>query len=91
MRLEHRVDKKRYRLRAAAGSYWLLDMQQEGKVEQIPELNESGAMLWKLLEGGMTLQEAAQSVSHTYGIDLESAYADVSQFAEGLKAAGIEL
>lgn len=90
--MEHRVDEKRYRLRAAAGSYWLLDMQQEGKVEQIPvELNESGAMLWKLLESGMTLQEAAQSVSHTYGIDLESAYADVSQFAEGLKAAGIVL
>lgn len=86
------MKKKRYQLRAAAGNYWLLDMQQEGREEQCPvELNESGALLWGLMEKDMNLQEIALYLSENYEINIEDAKEDVTQFLEGLRRAGITL
>ena len=86
------MGEKRYRLRAAAGSYWLLDMQQDGREAKPPvELNESGAKLWELLEQGMDLQEIALFLSERYGIEEKEAEADAARFVEGLKTAGIAL
>ena len=82
----------RYRLRAAAGSYWLLDLWQDGRDAKPPlELNESGAMLWELMEQGMDLEEMALFVSEHYGIERQAARADAGQFVERLKLAGIAL
>ncbi len=86
------MDGKRYRLRAAAGSYWLLDLWQDGRAAKPPvELNESGAMFWELIEQGMDLQEMALFVSDHYGIAAQEAKLDAEQFMEGLKSAGIVL
>ncbi len=80
---------KRHRLREAAGSYWLLDMEQDGKHYKPPiELNESAAKIWELADGGAGVEEIAAYLSGQYGISRAEAAEDTRQFLEGLRAAG---
>lgn len=82
----------RYGIRKAAGSYWLLDMEQSGKhyIEPI-ELNESGARIWELAGRGMDISEIAGQLAGQYGIDAEIVKDDVRQFFAGLETAGVEI
>lgn len=79
-----------YTLRKAAGSYWLLDLAQDGKDYRRPlELNESGAFLWKMLCSGCSVEEAAAGLSREYKILFDDAKEDTMSFLGGLRAAGI--
>ncbi len=83
--------KSDYTLRKAAGSYWLLDLAQDGKDYRRPlELNESGALLWRLICTGSGVTEAAAELSREYGIVFDEARADTISFLESLKEAGID-
>lgn len=79
-------------LRKAAGSYWLLDMEQDGKQYKEPvELNESGAKIWRLACEGKSELAIAEYITEQYGIELMEAKEDVRQFLAGLEAAGITI
>lgn len=81
----------RYRLRRAAGSYWLLDLAQEGKYSVRPlPLNESGGLIWRLLEEGRSEAEAAERLAQEYGIPCDEALSDISRFLCQLRKQGIE-
>lgn len=51
-------------------------------------LNETGLMLWKLLENESSLEDMASALVQEYEIDREQALADVGEFVETLKKAG---
>lgn len=81
-----------YKIRKAAGSYWLLDMEQDGKDYKEPiEINESGARIWELASQGREVQSIAEDLAKQYGIGIEMVKEDVRQFLEGLEAAGISI
>lgn len=82
----------RYRIRKAAGSYWLLDMEQTGDnyIEPI-ELNESGARIWELASQGFDAAAIAEDLAEQYGIDMETVKDDVMQFLAGLEAVGVSI
>ncbi len=82
----------RYRIRKAAGSYWLLDMEQTGRhyIEPI-ELNESGARIWELFCRGLDVAAIAKDLAEQYGIDREAVKEDVLQFLARLEAAGVSI
>lgn len=82
----------RYGIRKAAGSFWLLDMEQDGKDYKEPiELNESGARIWGLASQGREVSTIAEYLVKQYGIGIEMAKEDVRQFLEGLEAAGVSI
>ncbi len=82
----------RYRIRKAAGSYWLLDMEQSGKyyIEPI-ELNESGAKIWELASRGWDVSKIAEYLAGQYEMDAETVKEDVRQFFAGLETAGVKI
>ena len=81
----------RYRIRKAAGSYWLLDMEQSGKYYKEPiELNESGARIWELADQGWDVSQIAGHLAAQYEMDSETVEEDVRQFFAGLEAVGIK-
>ena len=91
----HICDKKseeRYQLRHAAGLYWLIDMEQPDKAYHSPiPLNEGGAKLWRLIDGGSSLDEICQSLCVESGISLEQARADATDFIQQLKNLHVDL
>lgn len=81
-----------YQIRKAAGTYWLLDMEQAGPAFQRPvPLNESGASIWQLLEEGKKPEQIAQIFVEEYGISCHEASADIRQFMEQLEKQGINM
>lgn len=82
----------RYSVRKAAGKYWLLDMQQDGKnyIEPIA-LNESGARIWELFSQNLDISAIAEHLAKQYGISAEMVKGDVLQFLKGLEAAGVSV
>ena len=51
-------------------------------------LNETGLMLWRLLENGSSPEDMALALTQEYEVDREQALADVGEFVETLKKAG---
>ena len=51
-------------------------------------LNETGVMLWRLLENESSLDDLASALMKEYEVDREQALADVGEFVETLKKAG---
>ncbi len=86
------MKKGRYLLRHAAGCYWLLDMEQDGRVfcQPLP-LNETGAVLWQSLEKGMNREMCAEHLADCYGISKEQALSDVQLFFEELRRHNVML
>ncbi len=82
--------KEKYQLREAAGCFWLLDMEQDGKNFRKPlMLNKSGAAIWKLLCDGKDPKQIAEYLKKTYDISGDEAKEDVRLFLESLKKEGI--
>ena len=78
--------RKRYRLRKAAGSWWLLDLAQSGKQFKQPlELNESAAQIWQMYEKGLDVKKIAASLAGEYEVSQEEILEDVRQFLEVLR------
>lgn len=75
----------RYQLRQAAGSYWILDMWQEGLAYKKPlAINEVGADIWKMLEKHKTNEEIASFLCGKYRVEPEEVMTDIVQFQEKL-------
>lgn len=76
----------RFQLRKAAGSYWLIDMEQKpfGYVRPL-ELNEVAATIYKGKEKGLTEDEIAEILSGEYGVSKEEVIEDVREFARELQ------
>ncbi len=84
------LERERWQLRHAAGSYWLLDMKQGPENWRPPlSLNRAGAELWELLEQGIEEEAAADMLCSRYRLDRESALKDVRDFLTGLETQGI--
>lgn len=53
------------------------------------QLNETGALLWKLLEKGATEEQLVEQMMKEYGIEKEVAKNDVLEFIDRLKEANL--
>ena len=51
-------------------------------------INESGVILWRLLEGGCTREEMADALLKEYDVGYDEALADVDEFISKLDKAG---
>ena len=51
-------------------------------------LNETGILLWNLLEKGSSYEEMTAALLEEYDVSREQALADVHEFVEKLKSAG---
>ncbi len=51
-------------------------------------LNDSGELLWSRLTQGADIDELAQLLVAEYGIDKQTAMADVEEFVEKIEGAG---
>lgn len=51
-------------------------------------INESGVILWRLLEGGCTREEMADALLKEYEVGYDEALADVDEFISKLDKAG---
>jgi DNA-binding CsgD family transcriptional regulator len=81
---------KGYQLRAAAGQYWLLNMEQKGVPYQGPvALNAMGAEIWNRLQKGKTSATIAEELSIQYETSSKEILEDVLEFCEQLKKQGI--
>jgi len=52
-------------------------------------LNESGTMLWAMLEAGRSPAELAGALQTEYGLSPDEARDDVQEFVEGLRREGL--
>lgn len=82
--------REKYQLRHAAGSYWLLCMEQTGKDYIQPvSLNESGAEIWKRLQENYTREQIAEEFHRRFQVPVPDAMEDIEQFVDQLKKQGI--
>ena len=92
-RVYNRDDKtdRRYQLRYAAGLYWLVDMKQSGTsyIEPVP-LNETGARIWEMLDGGIPKPEVCSRLCKEYKLLPEEAEKDVRDFITQLKTKRVD-
>ena len=83
--------REKYQLRYAAGSYWLLDMEQSGKDYVQPvALNEAGAEIWRRLQAGGTVEQIAEEFHRQFQIPLSEAVEDIRQFILQLQRQGMK-
>ena len=81
--------KKNFVLRQIAGSWVVLSIAEATvDFDGMLTLNESGLMLWKLLEQGCTKEALDNALTEEYEVSLEQALADVGEFLEKLNRAG---
>lgn len=76
-------------LRRVADTWTVLPLaEQNDRLNGILTLTESGAMLWKLLEQGCSLDALAQALTAEYDVGEEKALADAARFVAKLKQVG---
>ena len=77
-------------LREVAGNYIVVSVGTRVKeFNGVINLNETSALLWKLLEKGSSEEELAKALMKEYEIDSELAEKDVKAFVCKLKEAGL--
>lgn len=85
-------EKPRYQLRQAAGSFWILDMWQEGVPYQKPlSVNQVGADIWKLMEQQKSDEEIVELLGRKYSVSGAELQRDFTQFREELQKYGISI
>ena len=81
--------KKNFVLRQIAGSWVVLSIAEATvDFDGMLTLNESGLMLWRLLEQGSTREALATALTEEYDVSYEMALADVDEYLEKLDRAG---
>ena len=75
-------------LRQVLDSWYVIPMVTQTRSECLMKLNETGAMLWKLLEQGADLPELAAALEKEYGISDDQAQQDVQHFIQKLVETG---
>jgi hypothetical protein len=81
--------KENFVLRQVAGNWVVLSVA-DATVDfnGMLNLNESGLMLWKLLQKGSTREALATALTDEYEVSYEQALADVDEYLEKLNGAG---
>ena len=81
--------KENFVLRKVAGAYTVLALgEATANFDGALTLNESGVILWELLEKGCTAEALAKALTDEYEVSYEMAIADVHEFLEKLSKAG---
>jgi hypothetical protein len=60
-----------------------------GDLASIYSMNETGTLIWKLLESPQTLAELANSLAQHFEVDLGRADSDVTNFVREMHSVGI--
>ena len=80
----------KYVMRYAAGTYWLLDIEQSGQPYRPPlTMNELGARIWTMLSGGESMEQIIEILTREYEQPRERVTEDVALFVQMLKEQGI--
>lgn len=81
--------KQGFVLRKVAGTYVVLPVGQTTvEFNGMLTLNESGAMMWELLEVGTTVDALARKLAAEYNVCFECALKDTYEFVDNLQKAG---
>ena len=84
--------KQKYQLRHAAGSYWLLDMEQKDGTNHAPvAVNETGAMILEHYFRTKDPTEVAGVLRDIYEIEFKEALQDVNDFLSQIRRQGVEI
>lgn len=76
-----KFDFKRFVLRCAAGSYWLVDLEQDiNNYKKTIMINEVGAYIWKGLENGLSKEEIVIMLSKECNVSANEIEADVEYY-----------
>lgn len=76
-------------LRQVAGTWIVLPVgEATAKFNGMLSLNETGAMLWKLLEDGADKQQLLDALTKEYNVSSETASQDIEEFLTKLNNAG---
>jgi hypothetical protein len=82
--------REKYQLRYAAGTYWLIDMDQTGIQYKKPiPMNESGAFIWKAVLAGGEGEQIIREFCDRFSVDRAEAGRDVDAFLSQLSLLGI--
>lgn len=78
--------KSNFALRQVAGTWVVLPLgAAAAELSGMITLNETGVMLWKLLEKGAERDELAKALTDEYNVTEDEALSDVDAFIEKLK------
>ena len=81
--------KKDYVLRQVAGTWVVLPLGEAAvNFSGMIRLNDSGAMLWKVLEQGGDKDALTDALTKEYNVSRQQALADVEEFLSNLTRAG---
>ena len=76
-------------LRQVAGEWIVLPVAEKTvNFNGMLTLNETGVMLWKLLQQGSTREMLAKALTDEYDVTFEEALADVDEYLSKLEGAG---
>lgn len=79
-----------FMLRQIAGSWVVVPLEQRVvEFNGLMTLNESGAMLWKLLETGAEVDDLVNAITNEYAIDENTARKDIKELLDNLTAKGL--
>lgn len=82
--------KEGFMLREIAGSWIVIPL--ESRVVEfngIMSLSESGALIWRALEGSAEKNDLVELITSEYKVDLDTAAADVDEFISAVGAKGL--
>lgn len=79
--------KNEFILRQVAGSWVILPVGIDS-VKGVLTINESGALLWRLLEQGCQLRQLIDALIGEYDVSAAQAEADIQEFLEKLRTIG---
>jgi len=81
--------KDNFVLRQVADTWCVLPLAEETlNLNGMLTLNDSGAFLWKTLEGGAGSEELAAALMGEYEVDPQTAEADINEFLDKLRHVG---
>lgn len=75
---------KRYTIRSAVDSYWLLDLELKQNYKPPRQLNKTGADMARLIIEGLEDDEIAEILSKEFEVDGKELLRDVSDFRQAL-------
>lgn len=79
-----------FMLRQIAGSWVVVPLEQRVvEFNGLMTLNESGAMLWKLLETGAEIDDLVKAITNEYAIDENTAKKDIKELLDNLEVKGL--
>ena len=81
--------KKNFALRTIAGMQVVFPLSEQTlNFNGMLTLNESGVMLWKMLEGGCTQNDMVNALIERYDVGSDEALADVKEFVNKIEELG---